>query len=366
MLLAVFREIFPFLAVLYAVDCLAWVGALDLLFVRRLWGWSAVAGRGVRLAGLLPLDLAFSAAGPVAIAARNGLLLPEPTVRGAHAYDPERWTLLPYERISVEVEEGTLRLGGPHRARFPSRGHAEAFRELLDEVRGLAPDAREKRLAKHAGRSLDLEAAQARLDAFREETQLLRVLSWGLFVLTLLLLPAVLYLHPRPELLLAPLLGGVLALYLAVVGAAAFVGSRLRRDGLLRRSAPLSTLLLSPVSAIRAVPALGRHLFEGFDPLAVAALLLPRDGFLARVRGELHGAAFAAEQGEEGWRHHWSGRRKALIRLLDRMGISEAEALAAPERRDSEAQSWCAFCGTEYKSANGSCEDCGLPLAGFS
>ena len=366
MLLAVFRDIFPFLAVLYALDGIAWVGALDLLFARRLWGWTAVEGRGVRLAGILPLDLAFSAAGPVAIPASDGLLLPEPAVRGAQAYDPERWTRLAWERIAPAVEEATLRLGGPHRVRFPSRSHAEAFRELLDEVRGLAPEAREKRLAKHAGRSLDLEAAQARLEAFREETQLLRVLSWGLFVLTLLLLPAVLYLHPRPEILLAPLLAGILALYLAVVGAAAFVGSRLRRDGLLRRPAPLSTLLLSPISATRAVPALGRHLFEGFDPRAVAALLLPRDRFLARVRAELHGASFAAERGDESWRRHWSERRKALLRLLGRMGIAEAEALAAPERRDSAAQSWCPFCGTEYRSPDGSCEDCGLPLSSFS
>lgn len=355
MLLAVFRDIFPFLAVLYALDGLAWVGALDLLFVRRLRGWSAVEGRGVRLAGILPLDLAFSTAGPVAIPTDEGILLPEPAVRGADVYDPERWTLLPWERISPDVEESTLRLGGPHRARFPSKSHAEAFRDLL----GLAPEERAKRL-------LNLDAAQGRLDAFREETQLLRVLSWGLFVLTLLLLPAVLYLHPRPELLLAPLLAGILALYLAVVGAAAFAGSRLRKDGLLRRSAPLSTLLLSPISAARAVPALGRHLFEGFDPLAVAALLLPRNGFLARIRAELHGAAFAAERGEEGWRRHWTGRRKALLRLLERMGIGEAEALAAPDRRDPEAQSWCPFCSTEYKSADGSCEDCGLPLARFS
>ena len=352
MLLAVFRDIFPFLAVLYALDGLAWVGALDLLFVRRLWGWSAAGGRGVRLAGVLPLDLAFSAAGPVAIPTGEGILVPEPTVRGADIYDPERWTFLSWDAIRPEVEESTLRLGGPHRVRFPSRSHAESFRDLL----GLAPEERAKRL-------LDLDAAQARLDAFREETQLLRVLTWGLFVLTFLLLPAVLYLHPRPELLLGPLLAGILGLYLAVVGAAAFVGSRLRRDGLLRRSAPLSALLLSPVSATRAVPALGRHLFAGFDPLAVAALLLPRDGFLSRIRAELHGAAFASERGGEGWRRHWSERRRSLLLLLEEMGIGE---IPGPERRDSEAQSWCPFCGTEYRSAEGTCEDCGLPLSAFS
>lgn len=349
MLLAVFRDIFPFLAVLYVLDGLAWVGALDLLFVHRLWGWSAVGGRGVRLAGILPLDLVFSAAGRVAVPTDEGILLPEPAVRGADVYDPERWTLLPWERISPEAEESTLRLGGPHRARFPSKDHAEAFRDLL----GLAPEEREKRL-------LDLDAAQARLDAFREETQLLRILTWGLSVLTFLLLPAVLYLHPRPDLLLAPLLAGILGLYLAVVGAAAFAGRCLRREGLLRRAAPLSTLLLSPVSAARAVPALGRHLFAGFDPLAVAALLLPRDAFLARARAELHGAAFAAERGGESWRRYWSGRRRALLRLLEEMGIGEIEA---PARRDPEAQSWCPFCGTEYRAAKGACEDCGMPLA---
>ncbi|MFL6198039.1 MAG: hypothetical protein ACJ76J_02580 [Thermoanaerobaculia bacterium] len=51
--------------------------------------------------------------------------------------------------------------------------------------------------------------------------------------------------------------------------------------------------------------------------------------------------------------------------MLDRMGIGEAEALAAPARRDSQAQSWCPCCGTEYRTADGSCEDCGLPLSGF-
>lgn len=323
MILAVFRDVFPFLAALYVLDGLAWVGALDLLFVRWIWGWSAVEGRGLRLAGILPLDLAFSASGPAAIRIGDEVLVPEATARGAGLYDPGRWTSVPYDSVSPEVK-GKLVL------------------------------------------SLDAGAARTRLEAFREETQLLRVLSWGLFVLTLLLLPAVLYLHPLPERLLGPLLLGILALYAGVVGAAAFVGSRLRKDGILLRAVPLSTLLLSPISAARAVPALGRNLFEGFDPLAVAAALLPRDRFLERARAELYGAAIAEGRGERDWQRHWRERKKALLRLLEREGIGEAEALAAPVRRDPEAQSWCPFCGTEYRAAKGFCEDCDLPLSRFS
>lgn len=296
MLLAVFREIFPFLAALYVLDGLAWVGALDLLFVRWISGWSAVEGRGVRLAGVLPLDLAFLVPGPAA----------ERSIRKADVFDPERWKPVPPE-------------------------------------------------------SLDTEAARARLKAFRQETQLLQVLSWGLFVLALLLLPAVLYLHPRPERLLEPLLLGILALYAGVIGAAAFVVFRLRREGVLKK-ATLSALLLSPIAAARAVPALGRHLFEGFDPLAVAAVLLPRERFVERVRAELHGATFAAERGDESWRRHWRERKQMLLRLLEKEGV----ALPPPVRNDPEARSWCPFCGGEFKAAEGSCEDCGLPLAGFS
>ena len=297
MLLAVFREIFPFLAALYVLDGLAWVGALDLLFVRWIWGWSAVEGRGVRLAGILPLDFAFLVPGPAA----------ERSVRRADVYNPERWRVPPEEP------------------------------------------------------SLDTGAARARLKAFREETQLLQILSWGLFVLTLLLLPAVLYLHPRPELLLGRLLLGILALYAGVAGTAGFVVFRLRRQGVLKKAAFLA-LLLSPISAARAVPALGRHLFEGFDPLAVAAVLLPRENFLARVRAELHGATFAAERGGESWQRYWRDRKQALLRLLEQEGA----ALPLPVRKDPEAQSWCPFCGGEFKAAEGSCEDCGLPLSRFS
>ncbi len=319
MLLLVLREIFPFLAALYLLDGLAWVGALNLLFVHRVWGWSAVEGRGVRLAGILPFDLSFPVAGPVALPLADGLYLPDPAVRGAGIYDPERWTRIPYDQVAPEVEEGTLRLGGPHRVRFPSRAHAEGFAELLAELRPLSPEARERRLGQHRTRSFHLDAGQARLDTFREETQLLRVLGWGLFVLGLLLLPAVLYLHPTPERLLRPLAGGIAFLYVAVLGAAAHAGSRLRGQKMLRRPVSILPLVLSPVSAIRAVRAVGRDLLEGFDPLAVAALLLRRERFLVRVRGELEGAAFAASRGDEDWRRHWAGRRKTLIALLDRL-----------------------------------------------
>lgn len=368
MLLDVLRELFPVLAILYLLEGVAWVGARNLLFVRWPWGWRRAEGPGVRAAGFLPFDFAVSAAGaavPVVLAAADALLLPDPEARGGKLYDPERWVRLGYDQASAEIEEATVRIGGRHKVRFPSRSHAEDFAELLAEIRPLAPEARGKRLAKHRARAFDLPAAEKRLEALRDRTEFLRILGWGLFVLLLLLLPAVLYLHPRPDLLLVPLVLGILLLYAAVLAFTAHAGRSLHRQGALRRKPSLLPIVFSPVAATRAVAVLARDLFTGFDPLLLSALLLKKGSFLEQARAELHGAGFAAGQGDEGWKRHWNERRKAVLHLLDRFEISEPEALKAPVRQDPAAGSWCPVCGTEYRSTSGACDDCGLPLAGF-
>lgn len=373
MLLDVLRDLFPVLAVLYLLEGLAWVGARSFLFVRWPWGWRVAEGRGIRPAGFLPFDFSVTAAGPVVIATADSLLLPDPEARAGNLYDPERWVRLGYDQASAEIEEGTVRLGGRHKVRFPSRAHAEVFAELLAEIRPLSPEARGKRLAKQRARAFDFQAAEKRLDALRERTEFLRILGWGLFVLLLLLLPAVLYLHPRPDLLLVPLLAGILLLYGAVLVATARAGRNLHRDGALRRRPSLLPIVFSPVAATRAVAVLAKDLFPGFDPLLLAALLLKKGSFLERARAELHGAGVAAGRGDESWRRHWEERRKAVVRLLDRFEISEAEALAPPVRQDASAEAWCPVCGTEYRSTSGStngstggdCDDCGLPLVAF-
>lgn len=365
MLLDVLRELFPVLAILYLLEGLAWVGARNFLFVRWPWGWRVAEGRGVRPAGFLPFDFSVTAAGPLALATADALLLPDPEARAGNLYDPERWVRLRYDQTSAAIEEGTVRLGGRHKVRFPSRAHAEAFVELLAEIRPLSPETRGRRLAKERARAFDLQAAETRLGALRERAEFLRFLGWGLFVLLLLLLPAVLYLHPRPDLLLLPLLLGILLLYGAVLAATAHAGRALHRQGALRRRPSLLPIVFSPVAATRAVAVLARDLFAGFDPLLLAALLLKKGSFLERARAELHGSAFAAGRGDDDWKRFWEERRKAVLRLLERFEIGEAEALAPPARQDASAEAWCPVCGTEYRSASGSCEDCGLPLARF-
>jgi hypothetical protein len=365
MLLDVLREIFPVLVLLYALEGIAWVGARNLLFVRWPWGWRGSEGRGIRPAGFFPFDFAVSAAGPAVIATAAALHVPDAEARGGSLYDPERWLRIGYDEAAAEIEEGTVRLGGRHLVRLPSRAHAEEWAARLAEIRTLAPEARAKRLAKHRAAAFDLPAASDRLEALRSRTEFLNILGWGLFVFLLLLLPAVLYLHPHPERLLVPLLVGILLLYGATLVTTLRAGRALSREGALRRPPSLLPLVFSPVAATRAAAILARDLFVGFDPLLLTALLLGKKRFLERARAELHGAAFAAGRGDESWKRHWEERRKAVLRLLGRFEIGEAEAFAPPARQDPAARSWCPVCGTEFSSNSGSCDDCGLPLAGF-
>ncbi len=375
MLLAVLKDLLPVLVILYLAEGLAWVGARNLLFVRWPWGWRKAEGRGVRLAGFLPFDFAVSVPGPVVIATEDALHVPDAEASRGALYDPGRWVRLGYEKASTELEEGTVHLRalrdqpGAGRLKFPSRAHAQDFTELLAELRPLAPAARSQRLDRHRAKAFDAASAETRLGKLRETTEFLRILGWGLFVLLLLLLPAVLYVHPRPDRLLLPLLTGIFLLYGAVLVATTRIGTDLCRQGILPRRPSLLHMMFSPVAAVRALAALSRDLFVGVDPLVAAALLLKKGDFVAMARAELHGAAVAAERGEGDWsrywRRYWEARREATLALLARFEVSEAEALAAPPRKDPGAAAWCPVCGTESTEA-GSCDDCGLPLLDLS
>jgi len=150
-----------------------------------------------------------------------------------------------------------------------------------------------------------------------------------------------------------------------VLAAVAHAGRSLRKEGVLRRAPSLLPLVFSPVAATRAIATLAKDLFVGFDPLLLSALLLRKESFLKRARAELHGSAFAAGRGGDGWRRHWEERRKSVLRLLGRFEVGEAEALAPPPRLDPAAPAWCPVCRTESRLAEGSCDDCGLPLVRF-
>lgn len=361
------RDLFPVLVLLYLVDAFVRAGAWTLLFVSRPGRGFGLAGPGLRLGALLPSDLAFVVSRPPLLPGRDGVFWMEGQGEAGPAwYDPAAWGRVDWDGAGLVHAEGDeLRIGGS-RAELSSAAEAGSWAGLMERLRSLAPAEREVALAAHRAWRLHLAEARERWSSFRRDTRFLPVLGTLLFLILYVLLPATLYLGgdaglPRRLAVPVLVLAGLVWIVLAV--AAVRTGRALRRRGRLGSWIPLIPVLLSPPAATRALSSLGRDLFQGLDPLTVAAVLLPRPALLRLARAELHGTAAAITRGEDlDWRRHWLDRRERLLSLLDQSGVPRAEALAAPPRRDPGAQGYCPLCDVELGGAHEVCGDCGLPL----
>jgi hypothetical protein len=364
-MLGIAQELFPVVVALYLLDCVAYLGPGHLLFVSTLGRRFTLKRSGLRWAGLLPTALTFSAHRLSIGLTSRGLYLPIcRELSRAGRFRRGSFSFRPYEEISaVETESRSVRIDGTVVVKLPSTAHAAVLVERIGRLRGLAAEERRHRIEGWLEQAVDLEAMGARRAAFRRFTPLLIPLSGSLFVASFLLLPTGLYVERLPAARLPVLLWFLLLNYGVLVVATAQVASRLRRAGLLRSWEGLAPLILAPPSAMRARVKLARDLLYEFDPLALAAALLPQPRFVELARAELFGAGGALSASPEpAWQEFWQDRSRQLRLLLEAMDMEEADLLAAPERRDSSAVSWCPLCGGEYREGFRICEGCEVEL----
>jgi hypothetical protein len=134
-------------------------------------------------------------------------------------------------------------------------------------------------------------------------------------------------------------------------------------------------LFLSPVTAIRALDLLSRHLLEQFHPLAVAKVLCAEPEFRALARELLREIRHPAlpvcpNQQPEAVRAEMETRALLLAGmedLLKKAGVLPAELLQPPVPLDQTCVAYCPRCLTQFTSATGRCNDCGdMPLIAFA
>jgi hypothetical protein len=121
------------------------------------------------------------------------------------------------------------------------------------------------------------------------------------------------------------------------------------------------TILLSPIAAIRAADIVARDLLAEYHPLAVAAAILPLEGF----------RQFAGEQfrlnrfGDHPVKWYQENLGKLMERVIREKGIKPAELLR-PARRDSGSVAYCPRCLAQYVTRRSACSDCGFEgIVGF-
>lgn len=363
MLLAVFRELFPVLAALYLIEAAVWVRRAQVLFAPRLAGGFRLKERGLRLASLWPGDFAFLVLRPPVIPERDGVYLFE-AEDGPARFDPESWAWISWQDLpAMEVDGEALRFGPSRALKLPAAADAAALFRTLGDLRRLDPAQRERRIGEISAAAFDLGALKKRQSTVLRKTALLRWQCYAFFTFLLALLPLVLYVSPQPSPFLLPVLAMAGASYLSVLAIAAFAARRLRREGVPIPGWVMLSMVFSPPAAVHAASSLSRDLLRGFDPMTGAAALLRREDLVRIARAELHGTRSAKDRGgEPGWRHGWSERERLLSRLFEQAGVKNGELLAAPEKRDPAAESYCPFCESEYRGGFATCGECGLPL----
>jgi hypothetical protein len=133
------------------------------------------------------------------------------------------------------------------------------------------------------------------------------------------------------------------------------------------RGSITARLLLSPLSATRALDELQRNIADGFDSLAVAAVLCSQKDFEAEASRILRQLVFAvspATKTEFATAELWyrNCRRIAIERLLIGRGVDLRKLLAPPVRETDECKSYCPRCCNQFRFAEGECADCQLPV----
>jgi hypothetical protein len=108
---------------------------------------------------------------------------------------------------------------------------------------------------------------------------------------------------------------------------------------------------------------MAREIFRSYDYLTVAASTLSRGRLLSVLRAELYGITHALKScTEPSWTEYWERRQQAILTLLQRVELSEPEALRPPVRKDPVAARFCPVCEMEYLDRARICTECQFDL----
>jgi len=213
-------------------------------------------------------------------------------------------------------------------------------------------------------KAFDLSAARTRYDAARKGGRRLTALGAALTTTLFVVLPLRLLTKLADP--VSPLYVVALAVLLQV---ATLVEARRRAVacGVERKERKLLVAsLLLPSAAAHARLLSGKDLFSGTDPLAVAAVLLPRSEFRGLVRREWTRLDVASESAPGAPAADATRLRAGFLEgLLSAERLTLEDVLAPPPPSDPTAVLYCPLCDAEYTARRDACADCGTRLKSF-
>jgi len=360
----VLEVLFPFLVLLYLIDCIAYVRYQHLLFSSHFGRYFKLKKSGLHIIGLLPIsEVVISHNLPIFLTSRGFY-----TRAGKPYTDNVRYTakglrFIAYEDVvTIEVDGKVIKVNGEALLKFPTSTNAQQMMSLLRELTYSEVSDRHRKIREFLRERTDLQ----KLRATRENCQLLayvKMLSSMLFVIVFGILPLALYSKLSLYVNLAVIVYLAIGVYLLII-----ISAYIERRELFgtTRSQTLIAMLptvLSPVTGAHILKDLTKEIFVRFDYIAIAAALLPSQAFHKLMREELLRTAYAKEEKhDEELKELWVTRENVLHNILSETGIEMHELFAIPKKRDPSAVSYCPLCLDEYRYGPTKCIDCEVQL----
>ncbi|TNF48489.1 hypothetical protein EP232_02360, partial [bacterium] len=323
----ILQVLFPYLLLLYAVDCLVLVKISHLLFTSRLSGNFNLKRAGLYVTGLLPGSWMIRSQADSLFATTRGLYFREIPGDTRRANFHDDYTFIDYDDLDdISYDDDRVKVNRKWTVRMSSpagaRQAAHSVRDLVD----LSQSDRKEQIRTALTRSVDLETAKAVVDAAREKLWWLSALSTILFINVVIVLPFTLFYRPI-SLFLGTLISIIVANYLIVLTLALAAHWNLFRDDVSGRFHLILHLILLPVSAMHPLSQITRELLSSFDHLTVAAAIAP-DTLPSLMREELLRITFSRTGSEpKDYTLYWNLREDAVRDLCMKAGLNPVDLL---------------------------------------
>lgn len=252
-----------------------------------------------------------------------------------------------------------------------SAAYAMRLAGFLRQLAAAKPADRERLLTEQLRESFNTRRIESVWLQFRKQTGVLRLVTNMLFIYLFIAVPWLIQFFGFSSTWLLLLIG-----LLLLTSSIAVLFYRSHKEFFPEAADDRFThfviFLLSPATAIRALDALSRPLFEGCHPLAVAKVFCREPAFrilAQRIWRELQHPAerrganvsTSKRSAEAPGRQ---GVQKELEKLLRQSGLKPDELLRPPAPADETCVSYCPRCLSQFTTPQGVCPDCGgLPLA---
>ena len=362
----VLKVLYPYIILFYIIDCFIYIKHFQIAFQSPIGTGYTYIKKGLRFIGLSPICRLYIVHNlPVFFSQNNIYIWKKSECCETDLYLPESFFHFNYHDIkSIKRDDTQLVLNDDIKINVHSSATSSDIEKKIRILKETPPGKRNDVIHRYLETSLDTEAIKK--NRFNVSTTLsaLELSSIILCIVFFLLIPCILYIPIRINILLVLILAAFLYLMIMVLSVLSV------KKKIAPNSSGLSTLLailiFSPVTSIHVIHFLTKPILDAYDYIAVSAALLTPDDLNILLKTELKRIHFSkVKSTDTDLTACLEVKEKSYHRFLSASGLSKDDILIPPARKDINAYSYCPMCEAEFVKSVDVCPECNIDLINF-